>query len=59
MEVGIESLKEANDSLIEVIDELKSTNHLQRFKPVKQLSGKLQGILNPAVQGGISNYEKV
>ncbi|BES96169.1 Dedicator of cytokinesis [Nesidiocoris tenuis] len=51
---AIETMQAANDSLRELILERRNDPSL----PLNPLSLKLSGIVDPAVMGGITNYEK-
>lgn len=58
LQVAIDSITEAKEQLKDVIEDSKTTSNA-KDKSVKPLQLKLQGILSPAVMGGIANYERV
>lgn len=55
METAIEQMEANNNKLSDDIDNAEADPSVW----MKQLHMKLSGILDPAVQGGIANYEKV
>lgn len=55
LQIAVDSMKNSTRSLTQSVEDCEEFGE----KYANALAAKLQGIIKPAVQGGIANYEKV